>query len=179
MKSVQIGLLMAAITTGIFIRSAHAGVQQYNQDFESPSPPPDWYTYGGAGFDYGKNLAHNGKGNAWVRATHGWNAVNVWVPMPPNSDCYVQAWIRLSPNLTYGYMTIRGGDGTTFGPPIHETPLTGPGQPNPQNANYNLYGFKFNSGNSSQLLFYVGLWGNGSDAWEQVDDVGLSCSTPF
>jgi hypothetical protein len=29
------------------------------------------------------------------------------------------------------------------------------------------------------VLFYVGMWGNGRDAWIQADDVVVQCPTPF
>ena len=35
--------------------------------------------------------------------------------------------------------------------------------------------FNFKMGSSGRLLFYVGLWGKGKDAWIQIDDVTVSC----
>jgi hypothetical protein len=51
--------------------------------------------------------------------------------------------------------------------------------PNPGNGDYNPFGFSFNSGENSRLLFYVGLWGNNTDEWIQVDDFVLNCYTQY
>ena len=73
--------------------------------FESPSE--GWWFTGGAGLDNGKSLERSGKGNGWVRNTSGWNAVNNWATVHPNSECGVAAWLRTSDTLTNGYMAVR------------------------------------------------------------------------
>ncbi|MFM0523040.1 hypothetical protein PQR08_37075 [Caballeronia jiangsuensis] len=169
----------AALIAALNVGTAYAGVQQEFQDFESSRPPAGWIPTGIAGFDYGKGLAHQGEGNSWVRAVRGWNAINKWIRMPKNSDCIARAWIRHSDSLTDGYMTVRGGNGSSFGPVITEVKLSGPNRPNPAEKNYNLYELNFYSGDNPQLLFYVGLYGNGRDSWVQVDDVVVSCFTRY
>jgi hypothetical protein len=154
------------------------GLIQIAEDFESPSR--DWFVVGGAGFDHGKNLAHKGQGNAWVRQVSGWNAMNRYFPVHPNLTYTVSAWLRLSPSLTDGYFTVRAapdrkGDGRI----LHEIKLVGPGPKNDKNANYNNYSFTFQSGTMSEVQIYVGLWGMGKDAWIQIDDLALSASTPY
>ncbi|MBD2080730.1 hypothetical protein [Leptolyngbya sp. FACHB-17] len=173
---VLLGLLCAVTVTIPTV--ALAGIRQTGFDFESPRE--SWWFAGGAGLDYGKGLEHSGKGNGWVRNTSGWNAVNNCVNVEPNSECTVAAWLRKSNTLTDGYMSVRrlNRDGSV-GTVINEVKLVGAGSPNPQNRGYNRYTFNFNSGSNSKVLFYVGLWGNGKDSWVQVDDVVVSCPTPF
>jgi hypothetical protein len=84
----------------------------------------------------------------------------------------------VSSDITDGYFSIRGGDGQNVSPVINEIKLIGPSTA-PDEVQYRQYTFDFNSGNFSQLLFYVGMFGNGRDAWLQIDDVGVSCQTPF
>ena len=168
------GLFCMAVTPAI------AGVWQRAMDFESRDPvKTEWFAGPGAGFDYEKNLAHTGKGNAWVRNQSGWSAVNTWL-LPPSqaTTCSAQAWIRMSDGITDGYFSVRSGDGRTSGPVIHQKKLVGPNPSNPSNANYNLISFDFKP-TGGYLLFYVGNWGNGKDNCIQIDDFGVSCSTSF
>jgi len=150
-------------------------IQQYKEDFEGSHT--GWFTTGGAGFDFDKGLAHQGKGNAWVRNTTGWNAINQWITVTPYSDCEVSAWIRTSDGLQGGYMSIRNSQEDGSGPILNQVELTGPNKPNPSNRDYNQVKYSFNSGNNSRVLFYVGLWGNNTDQWIQIDDVMLDWLT--
>src|SRR5689334_7564557 len=117
---------------------SNAGIRQFSEDFERPFR--GWFFTGGAGFDYNKGLAHGGKGNAWVRNTKGWNAVNFWADVPTQSQCYVNAWLRLSPELTDGYISVRNDKDSR---PVHnfdvinELKLVGPGPVNPAHSGYN------------------------------------------
>ena len=56
---------------------------------------------------------------------------------------------------------------------LREIKLVGSG---PQG--YRRESFTFNKGTNKTVLFYVGLWGVGKDAWLQVDDAEISCPTP-
>jgi len=157
-----------------------AGITQFTDDFER-SNIWDWSFTGGAGSDYGKNLAHRGQGNLWVRNTTGWNAVNKELSpsAPTGSLCTAQAWLRTSETLTDGYMSVRqtNSDGSV-GNVIKELKL-GASPVNSDNKNYNFYTFDFYRPVSNSILFYVGLWGNGQDSWIQIDDVAISCRTPY
>jgi len=168
-----VALALAIVVAGT---PAQAGIVQFWDDFDSTSHPGWWIT-GSGGFDHGIGQSHRGAGNAWVRNTTGWNADNVVVGVYPNADCVASAWIRLSDHVTAGYMTIRAWNGAP-GPVVNEIWLVGPGPYNPSNGNYNQYLFHFNPGNASRVLFYVGMWGNGQDAWVQTDDVVIQCPTP-
>jgi hypothetical protein len=148
------------------------GIEQFSDNFEPPDR--DWFLTGGAGFDRGKGLAHKGDGNAWVRATSGWNAINRFHDVQPGSTYTVGAWLRLSPSVTDGYFSVRearerNGEGQI----ITQRKLVGPGPTNPDNADYNEVSFSFDTGDLSTVLIYVGLWGNGQDAWIQIDDFVL------
>ena len=153
------------------------GVRQIQDDFEGDHR--DWFTTGGAGFDFDKGLAHRGKGNAWVRNTTGWNAINRWFDVDPHSDCDVGAWIRMSPGLRDGYMSVRNSQEDGGGPILNEVRLFGFNTPNSDNSEYSQVTFSFNSGDNSRVLFYAGLWGNNTDEWIQIDDFAFQSSTPF
>jgi len=172
-------VVLAATTVGAVATAApaQAGIVQFWEQFESTNHG-SWWTGGGAGFDYQKGLAHKGVGNAWIRATSGWNSINTTVGVYPNADCVASAWIRLSDHLDPGYMSVRSWNGKDAGPVINEIKLVGPGPVNEANSNYNQYVFHFNPGNAQNVLFYVGMWGNGKDAWAQIDDVVIQCPTP-
>jgi len=152
------------------------GIKQISEDFEVPSR--DWFFTGGAGFDHGKGLARKGQGNAWVRNTTGWNAINRWYPVDSDSVYTVYAWLRLSPTLTDGYMSVRNDKENrpdrSFSV-IRETRLVF----DPSRPDYSPYQFDFYTGINTRVLLYVGLWGIGTDAWIQIDDISISTQTPF
>ncbi len=141
--------------------------------FNFETPEEGWWVTGSAGLDFDRGFEHSGRGNGWIRNTSGWNAINNSFVVEPNSECKMNAWLRTSDTLTDGYMSVRpyNSDGSV----IKEIKLVGAGSPNPQNRHYNFYTFNFNSGSSNKILFYVGLFGNGRDAWIQVDDAAVSC----
>jgi hypothetical protein len=149
---------------------AYAGIKEWTHGFEGGNQ--SWWFAGGAGIDVGKGLAHTGSNNGWVRGTQGWNAVNADVSTYPGATCTASAWLRWSDSLTGGYMSIRSWHEGL--PIINEIALDGPAPKNPGHADYNWYSFKFQA-DAYGALFYVGLWGNGQDAWIQVDDVVVVC----
>lgn len=142
----------------------------WGEPFERPHP--GWFTTGGAGFDYGKGLAYREKGNAWVRGSKGWNALNRFHEMKPNTRYIVSAMLRLSPGLTDGYFSVRearelNGNGRI----ITEVKLIGP-------TDYRKVELSFTTGNLNRVLFYVGLWGTGRDVWIQIDDFIIAEAAP-
>jgi lysozyme len=173
-------LLVSVIPTGQALAQAVDYTQPVPKtQFNFETPEEGWSFAGGAGLDYDRGLEHSGRGNGWVRATSGWNAINNLINVEPNSECSVTAWLRTSDTLTDGYISVRpfNIDGT-IGSVINEIKLIGAGSPDPQNRDYNFYTFNFNSGYNNRVLFYVGLFGNGRDSWVQVDDVEVSCVSP-
>src|SRR4051812_10693453 len=125
------GFLTWVFTFLFMSTTSQAGIRQFSEDFEQPAR--SWFFTGGAGLDYNKGYAHRGKGNAWVRQTAGWNAANIWVDVPPHSECSVNAWLRYSPTLTDGYISVRydkdGRPDHNFDV-INERRLVGPEAPN-------------------------------------------------
>lgn len=165
------GLTGAAFV--LALTPALAGIVQQVENFEGRT---DWFATQGAGFDRGKAFAHRGTGNGYVRNTSGWSAVNSWYrsSAPSGSECAVQAWIRVSPNVTNGYFSVRAGDGVRPGSVITEVRLVAPAPANPSNRGYNPYTLRFRS-TGAPVLVYVGNWGNGRDSWLQIDDVVFEC----
>ena len=175
-----------ALGTTVISTPAFAVVQKFESDFEQNTPASEingksgWFFTRGAGLDYGKGFSLRGRGNAWVRNTTGWNAINRWINMSRFSEgdnCVASAWLRTSDNLTDGYMSVRDGsksDGT--GKILNEIKLVGPRTGGRGNiSGYRQETFNFKMGSSNRLLFYVGLWGKGKDAWIQIDDVTVAC----
>jgi hypothetical protein len=162
-----------AAATLVGVAPARAGATQTWYTFESYRHP-SWWTGGGAGFDYGLGYAHAGLGNAWVRGTSGWNSVNTSINVHPGSDCVASAWLRLSPGLSDGYMSVRRWNGDQPGPVLNEVRLVSSGP-----VAYQWFSFPFNPGAQSEVLFYIGLWGNGRDTWIQADDVVVHCPVPY
>ena len=154
------------------------GLTQWAENFNPPMP--GWGIVGGAGFDQGDKFSRPGNpGNGWVRASDGWNAIQTWVAVQPHVNVTVDAWLRWAPELTGGYISVRGQEANGQpGPVIKELRLAG-NQPLPKDdqEGYFEYQFEFNTGNYSEVLFYVGLWGNGHDAWIQVDSAVLQWQT--
>jgi hypothetical protein len=153
-----------------------SGPTAFRWGFESGAD--DWFFAGTAGLDSGKSLEHTGTGNAWVRASSGWNAVNRWVDAGAQHSCDLSAWLRTSDTLTDGYMSVRKGDKSDgSGAVIKEIKLVGARPPggDPADKGYHLEGFSFDTGDQARVLLYVGLWGVGKDAWIQIDDVSLTC----
>jgi hypothetical protein len=77
MRKQILHVMAAAAALVTQMPSAFAGVWQFADDFETPTPAPGWFLGGIAGFDYNVGNAHTGVGNAWVRATQGWNAIRL------------------------------------------------------------------------------------------------------
>lgn len=185
MKVLKATILIAIIT---FSAPALAGISQTAWDFEQDPGASNnngasgWFFAGGAGLDNGKGLAFKGKGNAWVRNTTGWNAINNWVnvSVPQGSECTASAQLRTSDTLTDGYMAVRDGsrsDGS--GTILNEIKLVAARLPGNGNVNgYRLESFNFRMGSSGKVLFYVGLHGIGKDAWIQIDNAAITCKTP-
>jgi hypothetical protein len=140
-------------------------------DFEEPSNPPGWTLEGGAGFDWGKGFAHYGVGNAWVRATTGWNSISTIAETSPNMPCQLQAWVQVSNPSPEAVMAVQTS-GAALGSVIKQETINNHG-----NSGYVKYAFTFTP-TATGTKFYVGLTGNGKDAWLRVDDVSLICQAP-
>jgi hypothetical protein len=164
---------LACLALAAPITAAPAGIQQQVETFEANS---GWGANGQAGFDRDKPYARTGRGNAWVRNLRGWSSVTQWyLPAPGARDCAVQAWIRISPNVTDGYFSVFRGDGQRPSRLVTEVKLRGPGPANPENRGYNPYTLEFRN-EGGPYLVHVGNWGNSRDAWLQIDDVTFQCT---
>jgi hypothetical protein len=179
MRNRTLATVTFALLSAFCVTPALADAMQFSEDFETSTAPKGWFVTGGAGFDWNKGLARAGQGNAWVRYDRQgtWNAVNRWVTLsaaPAGARCHVNAFLRVSPNVTDGYISVRPGyDGQTPGDVIKEIKISEPTPP--ANNGYKEFTFDFAKPNSD-IIFYVGLWGNGRDGWIQVDDVAISCT---
>jgi hypothetical protein len=135
----------------------------WSNGFEGTDAGAWWFT-GNAGVDVGLGLSRTGANDGWVRAPSGWNAVNTSIPAATGATCTVGAWLRTTA-VVDGYMSIRSWNGAI----LDEVHLTGS-----PDGTYDFHTFNFLADGSS-VLFYVGLWGDGSDTWIQVDDVSSTC----
>ncbi len=130
-----------------------------------------WWFAGNAGVDRGVGLSHTGANNVWARGTSGWNAVNIEMPTLPGASCTATIWVRRSATLSNGVVSVHGfGAGL---PLVTQQNLDqGPSMPPDR---YDQYSLSFTATALSQLLL-VGFWGNGQDAWVQVDDMRIECN---
>jgi hypothetical protein len=130
---------------------------------------------GSAGIDYPTGFApspfaHSGSSNGWVFNSSGWNDLHTHVsagPAYPSGTCWLSAFIRHSPSLSYSALTVRDGNDYHI---LAETQFTS------TNANgYEQFDLSFNP-TSATVDVYVGQWGAGQDAWIQFDDFNMYCS---
>ena len=126
--------------------------------FESPGLGP-WVCTGQCGADHGAGVARTGTGNGWVRNNAGWNDLHQTIGVQPNQTYTVSAWIRTSANNNDGYFGVRTAGGQVLGEQRYGR-LDG----------YTKVSATVNSGSSTNLVIFAGLWANG-DTWAQVDDV--------
>lgn len=70
-------------------------------------------------------------------------------------------WLRNSGGFDYGYVGVK----TTGGAVLNEV------RHGRNSGSYNRYVVTFNSGGNSQVVLMAGLWGPGSNVWEQLDNV--------
>ena len=120
-----------------------------------------WQCTNRCGADHA-TLAHAGTGNAWVRSDTDWNDVHQTIAVVPNRIYEVRGWIRTSGNNTDGYFGLR----TPAGQVVGERAFGAIGD-------YTRIGVTVNSGSSTSLVVYAGLWANG-DTWLQLDDVSVA-----
>ena len=157
---------------------AAAGSMQITQDFEK-SPTPGWFADGvGAGFDFGKGLAREGQGNAWIGRKTGPASIATSLDIPKYSLCSIQVWIKLSPSFAGGSLYVSAGDGKTHEGVIKELKLPQPVQVFPNPTEYSPYRFDFNTGPNAKVSFIASLTAKDENSWELVDDFGVSCKTP-
>jgi hypothetical protein len=170
------GLALALGLSAITVGTAYAGIKQWSDGFEGSGNAGYWVD-GIGGVDHNLGFAHRGQNNGWVYARDGWSAIGTNVSTYPGAVCTVSAWIWATDQVTNGYMTVRSNLAPSYSV-IHDIHVAGPGPVNPANGNYNNYVFQFTA-DSSDATFFVGFQGNGQDAWIRVDDVTVTCPTPF
>lgn len=174
----RLGFLQSALLSALAMAIAPAAKAAcpelvQNGGFES-NTPNGWFFTGQAGIDYGLGFATQGHNNGWVRNTTGWNAINRWVKVSPNTTYWITAVIKTNiTNNTSGYFSVRDRNANAILAEEHvvDTP-----------CGAQIYTFSFNSGSNSSVLIYAGLWGNGSDQWLQIDEVSIqpkSCAKPI
>lgn len=173
--------------------SQQASAQQWNFEqavSEFGAPAPDITFHGNGGYDL--NLGFGGSGNAWIRASGGWNAIETVEPRYALSDCYASVMLQGSPNIENIFFSILdAGTGEVL---VQTAPLSGPqltGQRIPSCAENRscqvgevpMEGWSPYSSHSVNLFdsqrwvrLRVGFWGNGQDAWLRVDNLSLQCS---
>jgi len=129
-----------------------------------------WRFDGVGGIDRGLGFARSGPNNAWLRASHGWNAV--WREVPAHGTvCRLWANRRTSANApTISLSIIDRDSGIILGE--SRTALIGIGDESDWQLSLTdaqgLYP-------GQPLIIRFGFEGNQQDAWVQVDDVTLQC----
>ena len=180
-RFIPLGILAAAMAPQMALAYPNPDTMQYYNKFES-TDANDCQLVGNAQFvgSIGDGLSsHTGHKFALIAApTAGeWASINHWQDVRAGDACVYAVWVKTSAELTNGYITVRrDGGGGNQGAIVAEGRLTGPRPAgNPADNGYQLFEIDFATGNSTKLLFYVGLYGNGKDSWVQVDDVTILC----
>ncbi|MGW9213237.1 hypothetical protein ACWGR4_40550 [Embleya sp. NPDC055664] len=176
MRWSTVGVALAALLiTGT--GTAHAGLRQYQDGFES-NPSGKWIreTVGNAatGFDFGLNNARSGSNNGWLNAgTQGFAAEGIWVSTGDAgaSDCAAQVFANplndRSREITVGVWDSSGNliDNITRN-------LSFTGYQRVQSNPFRLYGYQ-----SVFVRFTVSDSGRGYDGeWVRLDDFTLTCT---
>ena len=92
-------------------------------------------------------------------------------------SCTFAVWVKTSATLTDGVVRVsRDGDQRRMRTILTEHALTG-ARPagNPKDNGYELVELSFPTNDSTKLLFYVGMSGNGKDSWIELDDMAILC----
>jgi hypothetical protein len=166
-----------------------ADTMQYYQGFE-PTDPKDWDS--GATVQLVQStggsstlMAHPSKRgeSKWFAligdpAAGEWSAINHWQTVRAGDSCVFAVWVKTSGELPNGYVSVRRQDPGTGGPGpvVAEHNLSGlrPAGDAKDNG-YQLVQVDFPTGDSTKLLFYVGLWGDDKNSWIEIDDVTILC----
>lgn len=121
-----------------------------------------WYVSGQGGVDREGQNAYAGQNNGYVRAAQGWNALTQPVVVQPHRNHRLTAWLRTSErDAPAGALGVRGKGATiaqqSFG----------------YLADYTKVSVDFHSGDHTDVEVFAGFWGQGADAWVQVDQMSL------
>jgi hypothetical protein len=125
-----------------------------------------WYVQGTdtKGIDRGLGYAHSGANNGWIRTTsRNWNALKQDVPVAPNTNYVLTAWIRSTANVVGGYFGVCTLPGTVISE-VNYGFL----------PEYTSRTVTFNSGSNTTVSVYAGYWAPGADSFIQVDDFSLT-----
>jgi hypothetical protein len=187
-NSLPLGLLAGAVAFGTLtpaLAYPNSDTHVYMRGFE-PSERKDW--------DLGpiNQLVHESGGGWLAHPSHPprpeesrwsalvggapgvWSAINHWEPVRAGDACVFAVSVKPSGDLPNGYVSVRRQkpDGSP-GELVAEHNLSGlrPTGDAAENG-YQLVQVDFATGNSTNLLFYVGLWGDGTIF---VDDVTILC----
>jgi hypothetical protein len=119
------------------------------------------------GIDQNLGLQKTGGQNAFIRASHTWNALTQRVPVKPNTRYTLTGWVHPSGNFDTGRFGVRAADGRTT------LAQTGFGA-RPQGSDaYQQLDVTFDSGTNQYLTIFVGYTGPNADSWVQIDDIDL------
>jgi len=180
-RLVPLCVLFAAMAPQLALAYPNPDTMQYNNKFEV-GDAADWQPVGYAQFVRsmgGSPSSHSGRNfvRLAARAPGEWASINHWQDVRAGDACVYAVWVKTSAELTNGYITVRrDGGGGNQGAIMEERVLAGlrPAG-SPADNGYQLFEIDFSTGNSTRLLFYVGMYGNGKDSWVEVDDVTILC----
>ncbi len=123
-----------------------------------------WTAVGPSHLGVDKNLgnAHSGANNGyiWDNST-AWNAVQQTVAVQPNTEYVFSAWVRTSLVAPVATLAVLGKTGTLNQVSFGNSPQ------------YTLQVVRFNSGANTAVTLQIGLQGQNTIQWVQIDDVAL------
>ncbi|MDQ1545181.1 MAG: hypothetical protein QOH69_85 [Actinomycetota bacterium] len=126
-----------------------------------------WYSDGALsyGVDVAAGKSHSGSDNGWIASTTatGWGALRHTVPVSSSSTYRMTVYVKNSTNINNAWISAKTASGTVLNQVSHGT----------SGAGYTRYIVSFATGTNTSVVLYVGYWGPGATAYEQIDDVTL------
>lgn len=124
-----------------------------------------WSTTGDLwfGIDSDQGKAHTGTRNAWIvgQGTY-WGAIEQTVTVTPNTNYLLTAWLRGADEVDSAWIGARTEGGETLAEMrVGHAP------------DYTRYSLLINTGSSSAITVFAGMWSPNGGQWLQLDDIEL------
>jgi len=127
---------------------------------------------GAIGADHSLSYARSGCNNAYLRATSGFQNIYQDIAVTPNRNYRLTGWVKTSPAFRDGYFGVRP---TNDAAPFAEVRY-GRSVGTPADI-YRQLTVDFNAGARTSVRVFVGMFGPGSDAFAQIDDLAVNLSS--
>jgi len=151
------------------------GPVAFTWGFDDEAENAGWITEGAAGIDRGLGYAFRGPNNGWIAARD----VGAWSSLRHDFSaagyvCNAGMFLRSSGNVTGAYASILDHTGQIVAERNLDPNLLNNANP----GGYVPFGLNLRAPviiPGETMTVRIGFWGNGQDAWLQVDEVHVDC----